>query len=322
MFTNQLFVILLFVILTNIIAINNRPIIGILTQPSKVRQGYAYLVASYVKYLESSGARVVPIPFDAPRSQLLDLFNSINGILFTGGGQTLTKGTTFFDNARYLWDLAIQSNDRGDYFPLWGTCQGFQMFHIFAADVPDESLVLSNFDSYYVSYPLIFNDTNVKKSRMLGPTSIATDQIRTDLATKNITLNLHHQGISPATFEKYSNMKSFLSVLSTNKDEKGNIFLSLVEAKKYPFYGSQFHPEWASFEWYDHPSVIHTEDSIRANNYFSRFFVNEARKNNHKFVNTSIESKTLIYNYSPEYTESQTKDEQTYFFKINIITLS
>jgi gamma-glutamyl hydrolase len=99
--------------------LNNRPIIGIYTQPSKTRAGYAYLVASYVKYMEMSGARVVPIHFDSTKEELESVFNSVNGILFTGGGQVLKQGTKFFDNAKILWDLAIESNNKGVKFPLW-----------------------------------------------------------------------------------------------------------------------------------------------------------------------------------------------------------
>ena len=38
---------------------------------------------------------------------------------------------------------------------------------------------------------------------------------------------------------------SMFDVLSTNKDKKGTAFVSTIEAKKYPFYGVQWHPEKA-----------------------------------------------------------------------------
>lgn len=40
----------------------------------------------YVKWLEMAGARVAPIGFDLEPEALEDLFNSLNGVLFTGGG--------------------------------------------------------------------------------------------------------------------------------------------------------------------------------------------------------------------------------------------
>lgn len=62
-----LFVFIFFVVslLFEVSGLNDRPVIGILTQPSrtceKIGKGNSYIAASYVKYLESAGARVVPI---------------------------------------------------------------------------------------------------------------------------------------------------------------------------------------------------------------------------------------------------------------------
>jgi gamma-glutamyl hydrolase len=49
-------------------ALNNRPIIGILAQPGtggfglkEAKPEVQYIAASYVKFVESAGARVVPI---------------------------------------------------------------------------------------------------------------------------------------------------------------------------------------------------------------------------------------------------------------------
>jgi gamma-glutamyl-gamma-aminobutyrate hydrolase PuuD len=113
--------------------VNTRPIIGILTQPTckdyhPTKLGYSFLTASYVKFIEMSGARVVPIPFNAPKEALLRIFNSVNGILFTGGMLDLHNGTDYFDNGLYLYKLALEANKKGDYFPIWGTCQGMYTF--------------------------------------------------------------------------------------------------------------------------------------------------------------------------------------------------
>jgi hypothetical protein len=44
-----------------------------------------YLAASYVKYIESAGARVVPINYYASEEELDDVFSKVNGFLFPGG---------------------------------------------------------------------------------------------------------------------------------------------------------------------------------------------------------------------------------------------
>lgn len=67
--------------LSVITALNNSPVIGILTIPSDddytqyPSSKYSYFAASYVKYVESSGARVLPIPYEADETTLEAYFN-------------------------------------------------------------------------------------------------------------------------------------------------------------------------------------------------------------------------------------------------------
>ena len=50
---------------------NNRVIIGVLSQPSEPSgHGESYIAASYVKFLEASGARVVPFVHDLPKHEI------------------------------------------------------------------------------------------------------------------------------------------------------------------------------------------------------------------------------------------------------------
>ena len=50
---------------------NNRVIIGVLSQPSDPSgPGESYIAASYVKFLEASGARVVPFVHDLPKHEI------------------------------------------------------------------------------------------------------------------------------------------------------------------------------------------------------------------------------------------------------------
>jgi gamma-glutamyl hydrolase len=306
-----------------VLSVNTRPIIGILTQPATKdyhpeRIGESFLVASYVKFIEMSGARVVPIPFNAPKAALLKIFNSVNGILFTGGALDLKEGTDYFDNSLYLHNLALEANKKGDYFPLWGTCQGFQLFHVFAAGLKDENLVMEHFDSWDVSYPINFH-ANAKNSKMFGKKSGITDALLHDMATQAVTLNYHHLGVSHKTYKKFPKIDQFFRILATNKDQKGVEFISIVEAKDYPFYGVQFHPEWPIFEWDDTVHASHSATSINVNSYFSKFFVNECRNNTHKYANPKDEMYSLIYNYTPEYSALHGGDDDdlvTYFWKL------
>ena len=62
------------------------PVIGIFTQTyeNTTSSQSSYIAASYVKFIEMSGAQVVPIYSFAETSQILTLLAKINGVLFPG----------------------------------------------------------------------------------------------------------------------------------------------------------------------------------------------------------------------------------------------
>ena len=76
------------------------PVIGIFTMPDqtdtleqtdlnssqKTATNYTYIAASYVKFIQMSGAQVVPIFAFSNTSYLDSILSKVNGILFTGGG--------------------------------------------------------------------------------------------------------------------------------------------------------------------------------------------------------------------------------------------
>lgn len=84
-------ILVLCLLITAIVGRNEAPVIGILTIPSDddytqyPSSQYSYFAASYVKYVESAGARVLPIPYEADEDTLTKYFNQINGLLLTGG---------------------------------------------------------------------------------------------------------------------------------------------------------------------------------------------------------------------------------------------
>jgi hypothetical protein len=45
-------------------------------------------------------------------------FDLINGVLIPGGGQVLSPGHPFYDASDHLLSLALDANDRDDYFPV------------------------------------------------------------------------------------------------------------------------------------------------------------------------------------------------------------
>jgi len=109
---------------------NTSPVIGILGQQwNRDEETYlCYVAASYVKYLECAGARVVPILLEQSENYYEKIFENINGLLLPGGGACL-KTSNWAKIATKFMIWSKKEADLGGYFPIWGTCLGFeQMF--------------------------------------------------------------------------------------------------------------------------------------------------------------------------------------------------
>lgn len=295
-------------------ALNNSPIIGIFSQPTSSSEGNCggnclYIAASYVKYIEASGGRVVPIDYYATNEELDALLPQLNGVLFPGGA------VGFPASAQHTFNKIKEFNDKGDYMPLWGTCMGFQWLLIAAAEDPNVlDPPTGQMDAYNLSIPLDFT-RSFKDSKIF---SRAPADLVNILAKQNVTMNNHHYGIYPDHFTSTPKLVDFYNMLSTNKDRQGVEFVSMIEAFKYPIFGSQWHPEKNNFEWgktdgIPNEAINHSHDAIVASQYMANFFVDQARLSSHAFASWQEEDAKLIYNYEPAKTTGSFMQE--YFFQ-------
>ncbi|XP_023181680.1 gamma-glutamyl hydrolase [Xiphophorus maculatus] len=284
---------------------NDKPIIGVLAQEvtSPKPDQTAYIAASYVKFLEAAGARVVPVMINKTLEEYKSLFSSINGILYPGGGVSIIS-SGYQRAAKIFYDLAIEANKRGDYFPVWGTCLGFEQLMYLTS----EKSQLFHTNTSGVALPLNFTP-EVKGSRMFED---FPPDLMSALSAEPLTENSHQWSLATLTYNTNEDLKSFYKVLSTNTD--GNTeFVSTVEAYSYPIYGTQWHPEKNAFEW-SRPYIPHSPSAVRTTFYTAHFFVSEARKNFHRFQSKEEEIKALIYNHNPVYTGNASAFEQIYLF--------
>ncbi|XP_072032922.1 gamma-glutamyl hydrolase-like [Amphiura filiformis] len=116
---------------------------------------------------------------------------------------------------------------------------------------------------------------------------------------KNVTENSHSWSVTTKNFSSNAELRKFYRILSTNFDDKGVEFISTMEAYEYPIYATQWHPEANQFKWVTDRVVPHSLEAVRASQQMANFFVNEARKNQHKFESEEEEAAYLIYNYCP-----------------------
>eukprot|EP00566_Odontella_aurita_P000816 CAMPEP_0113549456 /NCGR_PEP_ID=MMETSP0015_2-20120614/13442_1 /TAXON_ID=2838 /ORGANISM="Odontella" /LENGTH=377 /DNA_ID=CAMNT_0000450165 /DNA_START=496 /DNA_END=1629 /DNA_ORIENTATION=- /assembly_acc=CAM_ASM_000160 len=266
-----------------------RPVVGVLTEPNSRRTEH-YIAASYVKWLEAAGARSVAIPWEATDAHVEDIFKQVNGILLPGGSDSRLPRA-----AKKIWELAKEANDNDDFFPLWATCLGFEYLIQIVGD-EDEETLQTGFDSWNISMTVNFTD-EVQDSRLF-----ANKEIRDIMTSHPVAMNNHHHGIEPKKFASDSSLSSTFLFTATNIDRKGRPFVGAIEARHYPFYGVQFHPEKNSFEFATFPgtdtpyeAINHSAEAVRVCLYMAEFFVSKARRNTH--VYKDVKQFPLVWNY-------------------------
>ena len=208
--------------------LNNRPIIAVLSQeitpgllPPRIK-GASYIAASYIKFVESAGARVVPVTTSMTIEEVERIFNSVNGALFPGGNAALYY-SQYFTNAKHFYNLALKANMQGDYFPIWGTCLGFEALTCLTAG----KFVLSPSDAVDIALPLtIVNDA--EHSKLLKD---APKHLKKKLSRKGITYNSHHYCVTPETFFATKALNDTYRIVSYSNDLNGKTFISTIEGE-------------------------------------------------------------------------------------------
>lgn len=285
------------------VLVNNRPIIGVLSQEQSAylhtkypEENYtSYIAASYVKDVESAGARVVPILIGKERSYYQELMEKINGVLFPGGATYFNQSDGYADAGQYILEIAKEMNDAGDYFPIFGTCLGFQLLIILESGrgTPENRNTCYSYDNLPLNFTEDFRSSKMFKN--------APEDIITLLKNEDVTVNYHQFCILDENLESY-NLTDDWRATSYSDDAYGVTFIASMEHRRYPFYGVQFHPEKSAFEWKLSKNYPSTVEAVKANRYFMDFFGQECRKSSHAFASASEENSYVIYNYEPHFT--------------------
>jgi gamma-glutamyl hydrolase len=284
------------------------PVIALLTQPLTapsqrpgVHPHAHYIPASYVKWIEMAGGRVVPLSYYANDSQVDELIGQVNGVLLPGGGGDVPPA------ARRVYAHALRAAAAGDPFPVWGTCDGFEWLMQIASD--DDGILVQGFDSENISLALKWED-GARKSRVMADaldTPIQGSSPRLSifdaLGSLPLTLNNHVQGVTPSDFRSSEKLSAVFEVLATNTDRKGRKFVSMVEGRAgLPIWATQFHPEKNIFEQgvslpsgSPYEAIAHSRSAVAVSQYMANFFVDQARRSTRSFHSAEDEWSRLFY---------------------------
>jgi len=111
---------------------------------------------------------------------------------------------------------------------------------------------------------------------------------------KNVLYHLHHRGIPTSFYERFPKLNEYFNILSTNYFVNDTI-VSTCEAKRYPIYLTQYHPEIV-YEPAEDIKANREIDSFKIAFNFASFFAEECSKNSHKFVDNETLQRHLVKN--------------------------
>eukprot|EP00252_Welwitschia_mirabilis_P017081 TRINITY_DN37964_c0_g1_i1.p1 TRINITY_DN37964_c0_g1~~TRINITY_DN37964_c0_g1_i1.p1 ORF type:complete len:344 (-),score=63.86 TRINITY_DN37964_c0_g1_i1:163-1194(-) len=273
------------------------PLIGIVSHPGDGASNrlskdpnVSYIASSYVKFIESGGARVVPFIYNEPAEILEQKFQAVNGLLFPGGWD---KYGPLHDTVEKLFQRALEENDKGKYFPVHATCLGFE---IVTMVVSKNRSILESFDASNYPCSLTFKNEAAKNSSIFQWLS---PEVVSRLSSLPILMDNHKYGISPERFSQDAALSKFFRILTTGVDRKNKEYVSTVEAYNYPVTATQWHPEKNAFEW-QIPNIPHSADAVEVTQGIANFLISEARKSDHQATEQE-EQEYLIYNYPTYY---------------------
>lgn len=246
--------------------------------------GYLYYIMSaYVKFMEAAGAQVVPILPSESEEEVRAKLNKLNGVLFPGGsGDYWAQGKLVFEEIQKI-------NDEGTFYPLWTTCQGYEYVLTYTSDVGMD--ILQRFPISSDSLPLSFT-ANPYKTRMFE----GMGESVWGFTSGNYTYNSHSYGISTLSFETDNGLKEFWDLTSVSFMPDGTPFSATIEAKNYPIFGTQFHPEKPSELWVDGKAINHSYESIQLQRHFSELFIAMTRANGNSYGSFADTKDDLIAN--------------------------
>jgi hypothetical protein len=96
--------------------------------------------------------------------------------------------------------------------------------------------------------------------------------------SRRTTAHYHKFGIMTESYKKNNELKTFYKITSYGVEGKGKVFVSGIEAIKFPFYGFHFQPELLAWDRIDKKNIFHSIEGIKISQKIADFFIQECKK--------------------------------------------
>jgi gamma-glutamyl hydrolase len=239
-----------------------------------------------------SGAQVVPIfSYTKDKAYLDNLLPQLNGVLFPGGGTAININNIWTKNADYILKYAMEQNKKGNPFPVWGTCLGWELI----------AYLTSGYDSNVLSP--VRGESAVRNRLAIKTPSYLFDDLSASIKLSlqsgvGIVYFNHVYAVSTTYHQNNQIFRDFWNIVSTTTSSYNEVFVSGAESKDYPIYGVQFHPEKNLYEW--SVSADRSDNGAEVVQILSNKFVEKARTSKNRFSSPEAFYKASIYNYKTQ----------------------
>ena len=279
----------------------DEPVIGIvtITSPKKLREKdpsiLGMIPSSYKKWIEQTGVRPIVIPHFLSKEKIKRLISQVNGILFIGGGPSLTREngepTGLMRKLEFIYKEGILQNElTGGNFPIWGTCLGFQAIMFAASDYKAKLSRVNTINEMKNLHIIPENYENSKFSEYVGPK--ASKFLENDVNTffnNHFAFEVEQFKMEPTLNNEFKIIASYI--------KGGKEYVAIAEHRKYPILGVQFHPEKILYE---HKQMLRISLTIRSSivsQDMSRILFANSLKNKNHFHSQRELNHYLFHNF-------------------------
>lgn len=196
----------------------------------------------------------------------------------------------YLEYGRFIYHQLKDMNDNGTYYPLWGTCMGYENMVSYVADAGWDVLSVYDYDTGSMALEFVVDPRDTKMFNQLGDRAFLFEQY-------NTSYNAHHWGLNPDKFNTDKGLSSIYHHTAISYMPDGRPFVAAVESDNYPFFGTQFHPEKTTRVFKEDLEVDHSWLSIGLNRHFGDYFVHLARQNTNVWGTYSEVQKEIVENY-------------------------
>jgi len=281
-----------------------KPVIGIVSTPSDFRNLYdprefSYIKGSYAEFIEAGDAIPIAIPWDLPERELISVLDSVNGVLLTGGDASLWEFdksandivfSNFTSRAAFILRYAIHLNDKGIHFPVYGICQGHEVLTLGIAGKP-------HVIDYFV-HPAQLDTVEITSEGLHSRMFKSMPDNLSDFILQRRSMYYNHRfGFNMSLLEDNNAINDFFAITAKGADDNGKEFIAAMEAKNYPIYTVQYHPERILSEWKNKEHFDHPDEAAQAVIIQAEFLVSEAMKNNQSFYSEDTLNRFVLDNH-------------------------